>query len=138
MRILIVSSYCVIREGLAAILRENHNTTIQNDGKTVGEVMNNIKSDMADVLVLDIHRDNEDELNLVSWIIKSEIKIKLVILDFYGDCQLFTRALKCGVQGYIFGKSSEEEIMYAIDEIYKGKKYFDSYFVERIMSRKNI
>lgn len=135
MKIIVISNYAVIREGIVSIISKHDNLSIQFIGKTVKEAMLMIKGNRADVLLLDIHRDNEEELNLINEIRTSGINIKSIILDFYGDNELFVTALKCGVQGYLLGKSNEDEMLYAIDQIYKGKKYFDSYFVDSMINK---
>jgi two-component system, NarL family, response regulator len=137
MKIIVISRYSVIREGIAAVLSKSEDITIQFVCETIKEAMLMIKGNMADVMLLDIHKDNEEELNLISELRTSGVKILSIILDFYEDNELFIKALKCGVQGYILGNSSEEEIVYAIEEVYKGKKYFDSYFVDFMINENN-
>ncbi|WPC43278.1 response regulator transcription factor [Clostridium sp. JS66] len=135
MKIIIISNYSVIREGVAAIISRYDNLFIQFVGETIKESMFMIKSNMADVVLMDINKDNEDELHLISQLISLKVSIKIIILDFYGNKELFVKALKSGVQGYVLGKSSEEEILYAIQHVYEGKKYFDSYFVDSIINQ---
>lgn len=130
MKIIVISNYAVLREGIVSVISKHQDITVQFAFETVKDAMFMIKSNMADVVLLDIHDDNREELSLINDLRASGARIKVVILDFYGDNELFIDSLKCGVQGYILGKSNEEEIIYAIDQINKGKKYFDSYFVD--------
>lgn len=137
MKIIVISNYSVIREGLAAVISKNEDITIQFIGETIKEAIFLIKSKMADVILLDIHKNNEDELNIINGLKSSEVDTKWIVLDFYGDKELFVKAIKCGVQGYILGTSNNDEIMYTIDQVYKGKKYYDSYFVGFIINENN-
>jgi two-component system, NarL family, response regulator len=130
MKIIVISSYAVLREGIVSVISKHKEITVQFAFETVKDAMFMIKSNMTDVVLLDIHEDNREELNLINELRASGVRIKVVILDFYGDNEFFIDSLKCGVQGYILGKSNEEEIIYAIDQINKSKKYFDSYFVD--------
>jgi two-component system nitrate/nitrite response regulator NarL len=133
MRIIVVSSYAVIREGIVSIISKQENMSVQFVGETIKDSMLMIKGNMADVVLLDVHGDHKEDLKIISEIKDSGSDTKLMILDFYGDNEIFVKALKCGVQGYVLGKSSEEELLYAIDQIYRGKKYYDSYFIESMV-----
>jgi two-component system, NarL family, response regulator len=137
MKIIILSSNSVIREGILSIISRHENITTLFVGETIKEAMFMIKNNMADVILLDIHKDNEDELNLISELRASGVNIKVIMTDFYGNNEIFINALKSGVQGYVLGKSNEDEILYAIDQVYRGKKYFDSYFVDYMINEDN-
>ncbi|NMM63696.1 response regulator transcription factor [Clostridium sp. P21] len=135
MKIIVISNYSVIREGIVALISKYDNLSIQFIGETIKKSMFMIKSNMADIVLMDINEDNQDELLLINQLMSSRVDIKIIILDFYGNQEFFVKALKSGVQGYVLGKSNEEEILYAIQQVYEGKKYFDSYFVDLIISK---
>lgn len=137
MKIIVISKYSVIREGIAAVLLKHHNITIQFVCETIKEAMLMIKGNMTDVVLLDIHRDNEEELSLISELRTFGVKSTFIVLDFNGDTELFIKALKCGVQGYVLGTSNEEEILYALERVFKGKKYYDSYFIDYMINENN-
>jgi two-component system nitrate/nitrite response regulator NarL len=142
MKIIVTSNYAVIREGIVAIISKiskilsYEELEIMLVSETINEAMFMIKGNLADLVLIDINKDNEKELDLIGTIKNSGVSTKLVIFDFYGSNECFIKALKYGVHGYIFGKSDEEEILYAIDQIYKGKKYYDSYFVDSMINEK--
>jgi two-component system nitrate/nitrite response regulator NarL len=137
MRIIVTSNNAIIRAGIVSIVSKISNygqLEIMMVSETLNEAMFMIKSNLVDLVFIDINKDNENEINIIGNIRNSELSIKLVVFDFYGSNDRFVKGLKYGVQGYIFGKSNEEEIMYAIDQIYKGKKYFDSYFIDSMIN----
>jgi len=134
MKIIVISNYDVIREGIVSIIAKHDNISIQFIGETIKESMLMIKREMADVVMLNTNNDSEAELNLLDEIRALGINTKFIILDFCGSSKLFVKALKCGVQGYISGRSSEEEIVYVIDQVSRGKKYFDSCFVDYMVN----
>lgn len=137
MKIIVVSKYSVIREGITAVMSKHSDITIQFACESIKQAMLMIKGNMTDVVLLDINKDNEEELNLISELRTSGVKIVSIILDFNGDNELFIKALKCGVQGYVLGTSDENEIIYAIEQVFKGKKYYDSYFIDHMIKENN-
>jgi DNA-binding NarL/FixJ family response regulator len=134
MKIIVISKYALIRDGMVSMISKNDNISIQFVGKTIKEAILMVKQDKEQVVMLDINKDNEEELELIKEVRGSGINVKLVLLDFYGNNEFFIKALKCGVQGYVLGKSNEQEIMYAINQVYSGKKYYDSYFVDYMVT----
>lgn len=130
MKIIVISSCDVLREGIVAIVSRHQDISVYFAGETVKEAMLLIKGSMADVIVIDIHKDNEEELNVLGDISSLGLNIKMMVLDFHDRNELFLKALKSGVQGYVSGKSNEEEIMYAMNQVYSGKKYFGSNFID--------
>ncbi|AKA67152.1 LuxR C-terminal-related transcriptional regulator [Clostridium scatologenes] len=137
MKIIVISNYSVIREGIVSLICKYENISIQFVGETIKDAMFLIKSNIADIVLLDINKDNEEELNSINRLITLGVAIKTIVVDFYGNKDLFVKALKSGVQGYILGKSSEDEILYAMDHVYRGKKYFDSYFIDSMINENN-
>lgn len=136
MDVIVISNYPLIREGISSILSKNKNISIQLICQTIKEALFTIKNNKTDIILIDLHKENMEELNLIDKIIKFGIKTTFIILDFYGDSKFFVEALKIGVQGYILGKSTETEMFYAMNQIYKGRKYFDSYLIANMVNGK--
>ena len=137
MKIIVISNQTIIREGIVAIISKHDSVSVEFVGQRIEEVIPVIKADIAEVMLLDINKDNEKEINVIENLRELGLNTKILVVDFYGDKNLFIKSLKCGVKGYILGKSTEEEIMYAIEQVNKGKKYFDSYFVDNMINENN-
>ena len=137
MRIIVISNQTIIREGIVAVISKQDDVLIEFIGQTIEEAMSMIKVDIADVMLLDINKENAEEIKVIQKLRELGLNTKILVVDFYGDKNLFIKSLKCGVKGYILGKSTEEEIMYAIEQVNKGKKYFDSYFVDNMINENN-
>lgn len=134
MKVIVISKYSLIREGISSIITKNDNIKIQLICKTIEEAMFTIKNNPTDIIIIDLHKENLAELNFIDEIINSNIRTKFLVLDFQGSNDIFVKALKFGVHAYILGKSNESEIFYAINQVYNGKKYFDSYFVSNMVN----
>jgi two-component system nitrate/nitrite response regulator NarL len=65
MKIIVISSYAVLREGIVSVISKHQDITVQFAGETVKDAIFMIKSNIADVVLLDIHEDNREELNLI-------------------------------------------------------------------------
>ena len=138
MKVIIISNYTLIREGIYSIISKCNHVDIMLVAETLKESIPLIKSSKIDIVLLDLHEQNKDELLLIKEMKECGVKSKFIILDFNKDKNIFVKSIRCGVEGYILGKSDEMEIIYIIDRVYKGKKYFDSYFIDCMVKENSI
>ncbi|MFL0198432.1 LuxR C-terminal-related transcriptional regulator [Clostridium sp. WILCCON 0269] len=136
MRIIILSSYTLIRDGIYSVISRCNRADVMLVGETLKEAVPLIKSSKINIVLFDLRQQNKDELLLIKEMKNSGVKSKFIMLDFNEDKNIFVEAIKCGVEGYILGKSDEVEFLYTINQVYKGKKYYDSYFID-CMIREN-
>ncbi|MBV7271540.1 response regulator transcription factor [Clostridium sp. PL3] len=134
MNSIIISNYTLIREGLCSIATRCSYMKLKLDTETIMEAVDLIREEYIDIVFFHLHKYNQDELNLIKEIKDQVMRTKFIIVDFQGDKELFVRAIKCNVDGYILGKSTEMEILYVIDQVYKGKKYYDSFFIDSMIN----
>jgi DNA-binding NarL/FixJ family response regulator len=137
MEVVIVSNCALIREGLCSIIPRFNNIKVSVAVESLKEANLLISKEYIDIVFFDLNEHNEAELMLIKKIKDCGIKTKFIILDFNNNKELFVKAIKCGVEGYILGKSSELEILHTIEQIYKGKKYFDAYFIDSMINEKD-
>ncbi|WP_195946170.1 response regulator transcription factor [Paraclostridium bifermentans] len=130
MQVIVISESLIIRKGIVQILSEE---------SCVSEVIeSHLYSDIHkknyDLIILDLKKTNEGCINDLKNI-KLTTKTKVMILDFYEDRSLFAKSMKIGIDGYILANIDSEDIGYAVKQISKGKKYYDSDLIETYISR---
>lgn len=128
MKLAIISNYELIRKGLFSIITRCSNMKINISVETLNEAILLIEEEKIDIVFLHLYKYNKDELVLIKEMKEGGILTRFIILDFDGNKNFFLKAIECGVEGYILGESNEIEILHAINQIYKGKKYYDDYF----------
>jgi DNA-binding NarL/FixJ family response regulator len=138
MKAVIISNYALIREGLCSIVSKYNNMNIELVSESIEKSITTIKEGVIDMVFLDLHEQNETELALIKEIKEARVKSKFVILDFNNNKDLFVKAIRCGVDGYILAKSNEVEILHIIEQISRGKKYFDAYFIDTMINDDNV
>lgn len=94
-----------------------------------------MKKEDIDIVFFCLDEDNEDELMFIRDMKDEGLQTKFIILDFSSKKELFVKAIKYGVEGYILGSSDETEILYIIKEVYKGKKYYDANVVDTMVHK---
>ncbi|MDD3225108.1 MAG: response regulator transcription factor [Clostridium sp.] len=138
MEVVIVSNYVLIRKGLEEIISKNSNIHIKKIAENIKSAITIIKNHKIDVIFVDLHQHNEDELSLIKKMKDSGLKSKFIIIDFNNNEELFIKAIKYGIEGYISGECSEDELLHIIEQVHKGKKCFDSCFIGNMIDDNNI
>ena len=134
MNAIIISKYALIREGLYSIISKNNNI-ISFVGETLRQAKGLIIENQIDIIFCDLNELNKTELLLIKELKENKIKSKFIIIDFTKNKELFVEAIKFGVEGYILGTSNETEIIHIIDQVSKGRKYFDAYFIDSMINQ---
>jgi two-component system nitrate/nitrite response regulator NarL len=133
----IISSFTLIREGLSSIISRYGKMEIKVTAETIREVYCKINDNKIDVIFIDINVANEEELTTIKQLKACGVKSKFIIVDFNKNKDIFIKAIKCGVEGYILGKFSEYELLHIVEQICRGKKYYDSYFIDSMINEDN-
>lgn len=138
MKAIIVSNYALIREGLASILSRFKNININLVVESINQAISNIKEGEVELVFLDLNNNNEGDLELIKEIKSCGGRCKFIVIDFNNSKELFVRAIKCGVEGYILGKINEVEIMHVTEQICRGKKYYDAFFIDSVINEETV
>ncbi|MDF2558476.1 MAG: LuxR family transcriptional regulator [Bacillales bacterium] len=124
MEVAIISHSPLLRECVEAILSELEDIQVSRHGKTLIEI-DSFDEDRNLDIILYIYTGNENGLDEI-YELKSHARIGFIIIDFYNNKELLQAATETGIEGYILGTSSSEELIYAMKQIKKGKKYYDA------------
>jgi two-component system invasion response regulator UvrY len=132
MKILIADDHAVVREGLKQILSENPNINVTAEASTGHEVLQQIEKNNFDLVVLDISMPGRGGLDILKEIRNKRPKLPVLILSMYPEEQYAVRVLKAGASGYMTKNSAPHELIIAIKQISKGKKYVSPSLAERL------
>lgn len=132
MHVIIISESLIIRKGIADILQKEN---------VVGNISeSHVYSDMYkedyDLVLLDLSKNTKQYLADIEEIKKTR-NTKVMVLDFYEDKNMFSQCMKIGIDGYILANINAEDVTYAVRQLSKNKKYYDSELIESYMNKKN-
>jgi two-component system nitrate/nitrite response regulator NarL len=131
MNVLIVDDHPLVCSGIRNILisEENIANVMQaNDIKTAMELMSAHRFDLA---LVDMRLKNETGTDFIENAKSSYPECKFVVLSSSSTARDFEKAIKTGVDGYILKDAFPEDIIYAVNTVLKGRKYFDPVFMEK-------
>jgi DNA-binding NarL/FixJ family response regulator len=131
-KILIADDHAVVREGLKQILSESSEMVVTAEASTGPEVLEKIGKDDFDLVVLDISMPGRGGLDILKEIKNKKPRLPVLILSMYPEEQYAVRVLKAGASGYMTKESAPHELVKAIQQISKGKKYVSPSLAEKL------
>ncbi|MEW6418143.1 MAG: response regulator transcription factor [Nitrospirota bacterium] len=132
-KILIADDHAVVRKGVRHILSDFPDDVRVSEAGDSYEVIDKIRKDDYDIVLLDIAMPGKDGLEALKEIKIEKPKLPVLILSMFPEEQFALRALKSGASGYLTKESIPEELLKAIQKILRGGKYISESFSDEIL-----
>lgn len=132
MKILICDDHKIVREGLRQILHQLDGVTVICEASDGNEALIILKSDIFDVVLLDISLPDKSGLEVLKSIKSKWPAINVLILSMLPQEQYAMRALKLGASGYLTKDTASEELLMAVNKVSAGGKYISQSLAENI------
>jgi two-component system nitrate/nitrite response regulator NarL len=133
MKSVIISDSLIIRKGIAKILEDEGLIDTIKESDNILEINN----DEYDLILVELKKENEDYLEEIINR-KKNINCYVMILDFNKNKNLFNRCMKLEIDGYILANTNSDDLGYAVRQLLKGKKYYDSDLIRDHISHNNL
>lgn len=125
MNVVIVDDHPLARMGIISILSEDKNIQRIAEASSNKDAAEIVGKEKPEIAVIDLKLGREDGLDTVVYGKKMSPQTKYVILTSFISREEFDRAEELGVDGYVLKEAVAEDILYAIESIGRGKKYYD-------------
>lgn len=132
MKVLIVDDHVVVREGVRRLLSTLPDTTIHEAG-SAHEAIAIYKSELPDLVLLDLNLPNSSGLQLLRRLILENRSARILVLSMHSEPIYVARTLKAGARGYISKTASSEELMTAVREVSSGGRYVELEIASQIV-----
>lgn len=132
-KLLIADDHPIVREGLKQIIRNAPDIIISGEANDGIEVLNKIKKENFDVILLDISMPRKNGIEILNEIRKEKIKSCILVLSIHPEEQYAMRALKAGAYGYLTKDSVPNELISAIRKVSMGEKYISLSLAEKLV-----
>jgi two-component system invasion response regulator UvrY len=132
MKILICDDHKIVREGLRQILLQLEGVTLISEASDGNEALIILKSDVYNVVLLDISLPDKSGLEVLQSIKSKWPAINVLILSMLPQEQYAMRALKLGASGYLTKDTASEELLLAVNKVSAGGKYISQSLAENI------
>ena len=131
-RVLIADDHHIVREGLKKVLSKYNDIVIAGEAMTCREVLKKVGEETFDIILLDVKMPDGLGLDIIEKIISKKTDLPVLILSAYPEEQYAMAALRSGAAGYLVKESLPIELIKAIREVSRGKRYISSNLAARM------
>jgi two-component system, NarL family, invasion response regulator UvrY len=131
-RVLIADDHPVVRRGLKTILKDATDIKVEGEAGDGLEVMDKIREEDYDVIVMDITMPKLDGIETISRIKAEKPDIAILVLSMNPEEVFGMRALKLGASGYLSKDSAPEQLISAIRKVASGRVYISQVLAESL------
>jgi two-component system invasion response regulator UvrY len=133
-RVFVADDHAVVRRGVLQILAEAPDMVAAGEASTGREVLQAMREQDYDVLVLDIAMPDGGGLEVLKQLRTLKPDLRVLIISMYPERQYAVRALKAGAAGYLTKESAPDELIGAIRKVARGGKYVTQSLAETLVA----
>jgi len=132
-KVVIVEDHALMREGIKAIISREQNIQVVGESDNVDNGYEVVMKCNPDILLLDIALHGSSGIVLAKKLLAARSDLKIIIITAYSKIDYILESIESGVKGYILKESSPENLASAIEKVYDGEIYIDSYISNKVI-----
>lgn len=134
MKVLVISKSFIVREALEVFFNRNFKEC-NFKGLNNFEEISNIDLSNIKLAFIDMDKDMFDNINLIKASFKD---MKIIILNKTNDKNIFIKCLKNKIESCIWDINEQDDLLYIVRIVLKGKKYYDLDILDEIVREKEM
>ncbi|MGD8912528.1 MAG: response regulator transcription factor [Candidatus Thiodiazotropha sp.] len=124
-KLLIADDHAIVRDGLKQLFNLYDDIHVAAEASSGGEVLEALRNDIFDLVLLDMSMNGVSGLELISHINTRYPKQRILILSMHAEPNIATSALKAGAHGYLSKDSDYSALVVAIRSVAGGGRFLD-------------
>jgi len=132
-KVLLVDDHTIVQYGIIQLILKEFPGTEINTAGDMDEMINQLRQDEFDLLILDINIPNGNNLQMIDIVKLRQPGIRILVFSGYDEQIYAIRYLQSGVHGYLNKNNSEKELPAAIKIVLKGERYISPAIRESLL-----
>jgi NarL family two-component system response regulator LiaR len=120
-RILIADDHAIVRRGLRTLIDSEPGMEVIDEAADGVEVVLKARTHNPDVILLDMVMPRQDGLEAIQQIKKSNPDAQILVITSFAEDEKVFPAIKSGALGYLLKDSSPDQLLQAINDVYRGE-----------------
>ena len=121
--VLLLDDHALVRAGYRLILQQHLDLQVIGEAETGEEGLQKIRTLKPDVVLCDLHMPGLSGLEITERLNKSSSPSKVIIVTVQQDGPMPKRLMEAGASGYLGKACDAEELIRAIRDVARGKRY---------------
>ena len=120
----LVDDHQIMLDGIKALLADSDRYSVTGETTSSREALEHLRANAPDILITDIDMPELSGIELTREIKAAHPEIKVLALSMHGENAIITEMLDAGVSGYVLKNTGKEELINALDTVYRGNRFF--------------
>ena len=125
-KVFLVDDHALVRTGIKMILADEVDMEVVGEAEHGEMALPMIRSLKPDIVLCDLHMPGLSGIEVTERLIKSDIGVKVIVVSVLVDGPLPRRLLEVGASGYVGKGGDSRELLRAVREVARGKRYLGS------------
>ncbi len=125
-RLVLADDHAMMREGLKSLLGKEADLSVVGEADNGKDTIELAKKAGAHVIVMDVAMPDLNGIEATRQLLKMNPNMKVVALSGHANREFVREMLKAGASAYVLKSRAYEELVRAIREVMKGKKYLSA------------
>lgn len=123
-KVMVADDHPVVRKGLQSYLARQTHVKIVGEAADGDEALLKARKLLPDVVVMDISMPTMNGLAVTEILRKELPDMKVLVLSVHSNKDSIFRVIQAGAHGYVSKEAPPEELLHAIESVYKGEPHF--------------
>lgn len=132
-RIIIADDHQMFIDGLKALLKTQKQFAITGEALNGKQLLQVLNTQDADIILMDVNMPEMDGAEATRQIKQQYPHTKVIMLTMFNTRDYIEKLLKAGADGYILKNTGKEELILAIESVYRGESFFSREVTDKIM-----
>lgn len=133
-RVLLADDHPLVMDGMRSCLETYAHIEVVGEAKTGREALEKADDLKPDIVLMDINMPELSGLDAAPLFKEKFPDIKLLILSMHDNREYISSAIRYGARGYVLKEVPSQEVVTAIEAVYRGGTYFSSGVSEILLS----
>ena len=134
LRVLIADDHQIVRSGLRQMIAGQSDMKLVAECKTGREVIEQMRADPVDVLLLDLSLPDMSGLDVLRQIRSHHEKVAVLVVSGYPESQFGLNVLRAGANGFVSKGVEEAELVRAVRMVARGHRYVGSELADQLVA----
>lgn len=132
LRILITDDHSIVRKGIRQILQEGFPDACIDEADNAESMIRALLDSAYDVTITDLSMPGRSALDVLPQIREMRPHMPVLIISIHPEDHYAVRVLKAGAMGYLSKDLAPDELVSAVRQVLKGKKYITPAVAEKL------
>jgi two-component system, NarL family, response regulator NreC len=133
-RVLICDDHTLFREGIRAILSSDPAMEIAGEAEDGKKAVTEALRLRPDVVLMDVSMPSLIGYEAIRQIMRSEPKMRILVLTMYEEEDIIRRCLRAGASGYIVKDTPAAQLLEAVHTVHEGGQYLSPRVLKKVVS----